>query len=280
MLRSESENGWWLVTHPDHARLAGQFAEHWGNERSVSPEPRADVLEGIKTHDDGWTARDAAPEITEQGKPSAFSTELVGKYSAFEEIDLLDYLAVRRQAVDTVVRRNAYAGLLVSMHTFDLLANRADRSTIRADQLPFLDAFLEDQKALQHKVRSQLNEDSRYQATDVSVERIENHFRLLQACDNLSLLTCVDYPGSANLLHALPVTGNSREPVIVEHIGVRHFRLAPYPFDTSPLTFEFPARFVKPLSFASKEELRGKFNAAEVHKLSVIVENGGTPGTP
>jgi hypothetical protein len=90
-------------------------------------------------------------------------------------------------------------------------------------------------------------------------------------------LTCVDYPGSANLLHALPVTGNSREPVIVEHIGVRHFRLAPYPFDTSPLTFEFLARFVQPLLFASKEELREKFNAAEVHKLSVIVETGGTP---
>src|SRR5258707_8593404 len=76
MLRSQSENGWWVVTHPDHARLAGRFAEHWGNERFVSPEPRADVLEGIKTHDDGWAARDAAPEITKQGKPSAFSTEL------------------------------------------------------------------------------------------------------------------------------------------------------------------------------------------------------------
>jgi hypothetical protein len=26
MLRLESETGWWLVTHPDHARLAGNFA--------------------------------------------------------------------------------------------------------------------------------------------------------------------------------------------------------------------------------------------------------------
>jgi hypothetical protein len=280
MLRAQSKNGWWLVTHPDHARLAGQFAEHWGNERFVSPEPRADVLEGIKTHDDGWAARDAAPEITKQGKPSAFSIELVGKYSAFEEIDLLDYLAVRRRAVDTVVRHNAYAGLLVSIHTFDLLGNRADRSTIRADQLPYLDTFLEEQKTLQRKVRSLLAEDNRYQPTDTSAERIEDHFHLLQACDNLSLLTCVDYPGTANLLHALPVTGGAREPVSVEQVGVRHFRLAPYPFMASPLTFVFPARFVEPLSFTSKEELCEKFNAAEVHKLSVIVETGGTPSTP
>jgi hypothetical protein len=271
MLRSESNNGWWLVTHPDHAKLAGQFAEHWGNERFVSPEFRNDVLDGISTHDDGWAARDAAPEITKQGKPSAFSTELVGTYSAFEEIDLLDYLAVRRKAVDNVVRHNPYAGLLVAMHTFDLLGNRVDRSTIRPDQLPLLDAFLEDQKALQREVRSQLAEDPRYQ--DVDPERIEDHFHLLQACDNLSLLTSVDYPGTANLLHALPVTGDKHEPVTVEHIGVRHFRLAPYPFDISPLTFEFPARLVEPLFFASKEELRDKFKAAEVQKLSVTVED-------
>jgi Protein of unknown function (DUF3891) len=274
MLRAQSEDGWWLVTHPDHARLAGQFAEHWGNQRFISPQPRNDVLEGISTHDDGWAARDAAPEITKQGKPSAFSTELVGRYSAFEEIDLLDYLAVRRRAVDTVVRHNAYAGLLVSMHTFDLLANRADRSTIRADQLPLSGAFLEEQKTLQQKVRFLLAEDNRYQPTDTSAERIEDHFHLLQACDNLSLLTCVDYPGTANLLHALPVTGGAREPVTVEQVGVRHFRLAPYPFVGSPLTFVFSARFVEPLSFTSKEDLREKFNAAEVHKLSVTVEAG------
>src|ERR1700683_1609845 len=146
MLRLETETGWWLITHPDHARLAGAFAERWGNDRFLAPKPRAHVLKGISCHDDGWAARDAAPQITRQGKPSAFSSELVGKYSAFEEIDLLDYLAVRRQAVDTVVCQNPYAGLLVSMHTFDLLANRADRSTIHTDQVRLLDAFLEDQK--------------------------------------------------------------------------------------------------------------------------------------
>jgi hypothetical protein len=272
MLRAESDNGWWLVTHPDHARLAGQFAEHWGNDLFISPEPRADVLAGISTHDDGWAARDAAPEITKQGKPSAFSSELVGKYSAFEEIDLLDYLAVRRQAVDTVVCHNPYAGLLVSMHTFDLLANRADRSTIHTEQVSLLDAFLEDQKALQQKIRSRLMEDPHYKADDVATDRIENHFRLLQACDNLSLLTCVDYQAPAHLLHALPVTQGRGEPIMVQPIGVRHIRLKPYPFITSPLTFDFPARFVEPLSFSSNSQLREAFKSARVQLLSVTVE--------
>ena len=95
MLRLETETGWWLVTHVDHAHLAGAFAEKWGNDLFPSPEPRERVLRGIHAHDDGWAARDQQPQMTRQGKPSAFSVELVGKYSAFEEIDLADYLAVR-----------------------------------------------------------------------------------------------------------------------------------------------------------------------------------------
>ena len=77
--------------------------------------------------------RDAHPAITRQGKPSAFSAELVGKYSAFEEIDLEDYLAVRDRAVRMIAEEDPYAGLLISMHTYNLLTAHADRSTIAAE---------------------------------------------------------------------------------------------------------------------------------------------------
>src|SRR5215469_17685842 len=117
MLRMESESGWWLIRHPDHARLAGAFAAAWGNDRFRRPKPRERVLYGICAHDDGWAAHDAHPTITRQGKPSAFSSELVGKYSAFEEIDLEKYLAVREQAVRIIAEEDPYAGLLISMHT-------------------------------------------------------------------------------------------------------------------------------------------------------------------
>ena len=136
MLRLETETGWWLVTHPDHARLAGAFAERWGNDLFLPPEPREHVLRGIARHDDGWAARDAAPQITRQGKPSAFSTELVGKYSGFEEIDLPDYLAVRDRAVRQIAAEDPYAAILISMHTYSLLNDHADRSTIAPEQLP------------------------------------------------------------------------------------------------------------------------------------------------
>ena len=195
MLRLQENGDWWLVTHPDHAALAGRFAERWGNATFLPPEPREDVLAGIFRHDDGWRGRDAAPQISRAGLPAAFSRELVGKYSAFEEIDLDAYLTVRRRAVAELAAENAYAGVMVSMHTYDLLSTRADRATIASADLPKLDAFLEEQRAVQAELRARIDAAETFPAPQRSDEAFLDHFRLLQACDNLSLLACTDYPG-------------------------------------------------------------------------------------
>jgi len=271
MLRLETETGWWLVTHPDHARLAGAFAERWGNDRFLSPEPRPHVLRGISCHDDGWALRDAAPQITRQGKPSAFSVELVGKYSAFEEIDLADYLAVRDSAVRLIAAEDAYAAILISMHTYNLLTEHADRSTIAPAQLPLLDRFLQEQKALQESLRQKIASDNRFMSEQASQNAILDHFRLLQATDNLSLLTCVDFRQPAHLLHPLPLRDNAYTTVQVRSVGPRHFVLDPYPFAEPSLTFEFPARSVEGKSFSSSAELQQQFDASPVTILTVTI---------
>lgn len=271
MLRLETETGYWLITHPDHARLAGAFATRWGNERFAKPQPRMQVLHGIHVHDDGWAVRDAKPSITRQGKPSAFSHELVGKYSAFEEIDLADYLAVRERAVEQVQAAEPYAALLVSMHTYNLLTAHADRSTIAVAQLPLLDAFLERQLLRQENLKDRLREDPQIIAEEASDAAILNNFRLLQACDNLSLLSCVAFMQPATLLHPLLTTDGSATTVAVSAIAPRHFKLEPYPFDTHDLTFEFPARHVDGHIFTDAAELQQKFADAKVEGLTVTV---------
>jgi len=271
MLRLESEAGWWLVTHPDHARLAGAFAEKWGNEKFLSPEPRARVLKGIARHDDGWSARDAAPQITRQGKPSAFSVELVGKYSAFEEIDIADYLAVRDRAVRLIAEEDPYAAVLISMHTYNLLSEHADRSTIAPKDLPLLDRFLEEQKSFRHSLLQKISADASVAAEQKTEAAILEHFRLLQATDNLSLLTCVDFSKPANLLHPLPLRDGGHSRVEVKSAGQRHFVLDPYPFAEKSLSFRFPARHVEGKAFASAAELQVRFKAAPVEMLTVTV---------
>jgi len=271
MLRMESESGWWLITHPDHARLAGAFAAAWGNARFRKPEPRARVLYGIATHDDGWAARDAHPAITREGKPSAFSTELVGKYSAFEEIDLEEYLAVRDGAVRMIAEQDPYAGLLISMHTYNLLTEHADRSTIAPDDLGLLDAFLDQQRAYQAQLRAAIGADDSLSAAEKSEQTILEHFRLLQACDNLSLLTCVAFDRPAHLLHPLPLNDGSTSAVQVHPVGPRQFRLSPWPFAEAERTFTFPARHVAGKRFGSSAELEAGFISAPEQQLSVTL---------
>jgi hypothetical protein len=274
MLRLETETGWWLMTHPDHARLAGAFAERWGNDLFLPPEPREHVMRGVASHDDGWAARDAAPQITRQGKPSAFSTELVGKYSGFEEIDLVDYLAVRDRAARQIAAEDPYAALLISMHTYSLLNDRADRSTIAPAQLPLLDRFLEGQKALQDSWRKQIALNPKLKPEHKSESAILDHFRLLQANDYLSLLTCVDFQKPVNLLHALPARDGKHIPIEARAIGSRHFVLDPYPFAETSISFQFPARHAKGKLFSSAKELQEAFDAAPVEMLSVTVSAG------
>jgi len=271
MLRVESEDGWWLITHPDHAALAAAFAERWGNETFARPEPRENVLLGIRSHDDGWAARDAHPRITKQGKPSAFSHELVGKYSAFEEIDLADYLAVRERALTAIETQCAYAALLISMHTHNLLTAHADRSTIASNQLPLLDSFLERQVKKQEALLASIRTDPRLAHSVTEDEAVLNNFRLLQATDNLSLYSCVGFMRNGDLLHELPTTDGSTKRVEVFPVALRHFRLEPYPFDEPLLTFTVPARHVKGKVFTNSDELESRFAQAAIEQLEVTV---------
>ena len=271
MLRMESETGWWLITHPDHAHLAGAFASAWGNAQFRKPEPRSRVLKGIACHDDGWAARDAHPSITRQGKPSAFSTELVGKYSAFEEIDLGEYLAVRDRAVRTIAEQDPYAGLLISMHTYNLLTAHADRSTIAPEGLVLLDAFLDRQREYQRELHAAIAADASLSAEEAAEQTILEHFRLLQACDNLSLLTCVAFSSPAHLLHPLPLNGGGTAEVKVLPIAPRHFHLAPWPFAEPELSFTFPARHVAGKIFADSQSLEAAFHAAPAEQLIVTL---------
>jgi len=52
------------------AHLAGAFAEQWGNDLFLAPEPRARVLRGVAAHDDGWAARDQQPQIRGREDPA------------------------------------------------------------------------------------------------------------------------------------------------------------------------------------------------------------------
>jgi hypothetical protein len=262
MIRIETEEGWILIAHPEHARIAAVFAAHWGNADFGPPEPRRDILTAVARHDDAWRTRDAEPFLTSQGRPSAFGRELVGKYSAFEEIDLADYLDVRGRAAEMVAADNAYAATVISMHTIDLLTTRADLSGLSPGDRDLHARFVATRSQRQEEWVASLE-------TDPGLLR--RAFEFLQACDSLSLCVCVRYPLPVPLRHAHPRRDGDRVVLTLTPLGSDTYRLSPSPVDTDELVLDIHCRRVTGKVFPDQAALRAAYAAAPAEVLKVRI---------
>jgi hypothetical protein len=262
MIRIETDDGWLLIPHPEHARVAAVFGAHWGNADFAPPEPRKDVLMAVARHDDAWRTRDAEPFLTSQGRPSAFGRELVGKYSAFEEIDLADYLELRGRAAEMVATDNAYAATVISMHTLDLLTARADLSGLSPADRELHARFI---AARQHR------QDEWVASLETDPGLLRRAFEFLQACDSLSLTVCVRYPLPIPLRHAHPRRDGERVALNLTPLGSDTYRLSPSPLDTEELVLDLACRRVAGKVFPDQAAFRAAYAAAPAEVLKVRI---------
>lgn len=267
MIRNLEPRGWLLVEHRDHARLAGDFARHWGNADFVPPEPRDPILTAVYRHDDAWVERDSAPSLTRAGLPAAFTRELVGAYSAFEEIDLADYLRVRGRATEAVAADQPFAAIVVSMHTVNLLTEQADLSKLAPADLALHTDFI----AGQRRRQAELTDLARLQDPALTDAVLQRAFEFLQVCDNLSLLACARYPEPRDLRHRHPHRDGTLATLRCTPLGSDTYRVAPYPFDTDSFTLVVPCRRVPGGSFTSQDEFRARYAAAPVEPLPIRI---------
>jgi len=259
-----------LVTHPDHARLAGVFAEHWGNVDFGRPAPAGPVLEAVRAHDDAWADRDATPFLTHEGRPSAFSRELVGTYDSFEEIDLADYLAVRGQATEVVARRDPFAAILVSLHTHNLLTEQTDVSSMTPAQRTLHAAFVMAQERRRAELLA-LCAARPDVAPFATAENLQAGFEFLQACDSLSLLLCTDFPKTSALRHRHRRRDGTEVTIHYEPLGPGRVRIQPWPFAGSSLKVEIPCRRVPGHTFRDLEAFRAAYRAAPLESWVVML---------
>lgn len=268
MLRTETPDGWILIEHRDHAQLAGQMAEHWADTPFPRPEPWSDILAAVARHDDAWGERDAQPPLTREGRPSAFSKELVGRYSAFEEIDLLEYLAVRGRATEVLARENPYAAILVSMHTVNLLTEQADLSRLSHAERDAHATFIAGQRLRQCELAEAYCKRGG-DPENASPARLQRAFEFLQACDNLSLLACVSFAEPSFLRHEHPMRDGARARIRCIPLGGGVYRLVPYPFATDYLIFSLPCRSLTGVRWNTVQAFRAEYARAAVHPLQV-----------
>ncbi len=269
MIRIATPAGYTLVPHQEHARLAGRFAAHWGN--ALFPVPAApaalpEVLIAVARHDDAWAVRDASPFLTREGRPAAFTRELVGTYAAFEEIDLADYLAVRGAATEAVAAEHPYAAILVSMHTYNLLTEQADLNTIKPGDRPLHTAFVEGQLARQKELAATLPPEL---AAHAAPEKLQRAFEFLQFCDNLSLITCVGYDQPRAIRHTHPDAAGARRTITCTPLGDSTYRLDPWPFDQPALDFTVPTRHIENTACTDLDTFRAAYATTSVLDLPI-----------
>lgn len=273
MLRIDEPSHWLLITHPDHARLAGEFAQAWGNDEFAPPEPQRDVLVAVTCHDDAWLARDLQPCLTRDGRPAAFSKALVGAYNAFEDIQLADYLRVRGQATEAVAAYNPYAAILVSMHTLNLLTEQADLTKLCAEDLALHRAFVERQRERQQSLCVAVSTNNA-RTTRSLPEQLDQGFRFLQACDSLSLTACVRYEKPIPLRHRHSRRDGTPVTLQCRPLGQDSYQVDPYPFAANELSFEVPFRRVARQVFPNEAALRDAYEKAPRELFTVkIVRN-------
>lgn len=270
MIRLETEDDWLLLSHKDHAALAGEFARHWKNGDFEPPEPFIHVLDAVTRHDDSWEERDARPLLTPEKNPSAFSKELVGSYDAFEEIDLPEYLGVRGAATEIAARRDPYAAVLISMHTVNLLTEQADLSGLSSEDKSIHSDFVTGQLDRQESLKKQIRADSdlRPLATDV---HFESGFRFLQACDSLSLYVGVDFEEPGELRHAQPRRDGTASKISFIPKGLRRYELSPYPFDEPVLHFYLPYKRVRKSYASTLENFQKAYSKAEIENVKITI---------
>lgn len=269
MIRIPTAEGYLLVPHQEHARLAGRFAEHWGNAlfpSPAAPAARSEVLVAVARHDDAWAVRDASPFLTREGRPAAFTRDLVGTYAAFEEIDLADYLAVRGAATEAVAAAHPYAAILVSMHTYNLLTEQADLNTIKPGDRPLHTAFVEGQLSRQKELAAVLPPEL---ATHATPEKLQRAFEFLQFCDNLSLIVCVGYDQPRAIRHTHPDATGTRRTITCTPLGDSTYRLEPWPFDLPVLDLTVPTRHVPTAACTDLATFRAAYTAVPVIDLPI-----------
>ncbi|NND95701.1 MAG: DUF3891 family protein [Pirellulaceae bacterium] len=265
MLKTQVGDQWWLVQQPDHARVSGYLAAHWGNTHgfaqpghfadAVDPHwLRQEVVHAIAEHDNGWWEWEATPEFD-----SSDTLPLNLPDTARNQKDA--GLERWRIGVPRFADEHPLIALLISLHAywlyafaFDDIADQDDalRHPLfgqigNVDQLvadrSLTRSFLDVQHAIQIGLRQKL-EQTAEGADAIRDAHLLPHLRLLQTMDALSLLLCGGGQQTTELPDVPRQNWQDRVTIHWRAQDERQIICDPYPFDTDPLDVFVPVRTV------------------------------------
>jgi len=273
MLVTRRAGGLFLITHPEHGRIAGELGRRWGNERFESPVHHAALVTAATHHDDGWYELDGRPSFNaEQSRPAHFL-----------ELPLEVTVPPYGRGVDSVYARDRHAGALVSMHWAGLYHTRFGLHGGEPVRHPLAVEVVVEQD---HRRVAALRDAWGDRGLRSEFERQTWYaYELLQALDLMSLalglidttqpmrggdavsvprtLARIEQPPGSRSVPAVPVAPGG--PYI--EVGLRvtspgEVVLDPYPFSEASFEIELSARRIDDRAYASAEEAASAYHAA------------------
>lgn len=257
-----------LITQPDHAALAGQFAQHWAPDSPTAISPIAPVLIAAFHHDVGWEPYDRQPHLDDSGK-----------LLDFRDMPPDSWIQLYERGIKEVTELDPYAGLLVSLHGTGLRRRRYGLSPAWPETPPEFSAFVDSQEARQAEVASELQASNRITRADLDLlaelhdngqapsetdSELWRNYQRLQSWDTLSLAFCTSHtPPSYERLESIPSDEFSEKDVLsVTARSDGRFELDPYPFGTEPLTVTVPSRTIHNSTFEEPQPIRDAYYQA------------------
>ena len=269
MIISENSDYYRMISQNDHGDLAGQFAAHWGNDRFDKLKPYQSMVLAAETHDNGWWDWDIYPSIDDNGVPIPFTRTPREFRSNFYG-----------KGIDNVIARDAYAGLIVSMHGVGLGQKRYGTmpSMVERDD-PYSQHFIAKREPTHKDMIDKLSRLEQY-AGLTSQERIWHNYLLMQVFDRLSLFFCSNFDittvaaAGSHTKEGKAYYGSTIKPTPMkpgEEDGQIQLRVLdrqtcvidPYPFESSPLRVSVRGKLIKKRKYRSQEEFREIYGKAQ-----------------
>jgi hypothetical protein len=253
MIRRDAGDDWLLISQVEHARIAAEVAEAWGNDQ-VAPLPSRELLiHAIRHHDDGWAEWEAAPTVNpETGEPRDFL-----------EMPLADAAAIWTRSINLCACRSPWCGLWVSRHFCHLAESAREHRRDRIDR-EAASVFLTAQQELQSRWRERVG-SAADRAVSGALERAG--YEWLRWFDGFSLWLCC---AERSRPETLPLPGGAA--VSLTPRDAHHVTLEPSPFRGDSLQLTVSALRLGRQQFSSEHELQSALNSRAHGELSWLLQ--------
>jgi len=267
MIRREWEGDFVLIPQPEHARLSGALAEHWGAGEFVRPEPWAEVLLATYDHDEGWVEWEERPTLDADHFLVNFNRTPL-------EVTIDNF---RRTVEKAYEKGRPYAAALVNRHAINVYELVLSLRGLAPEEEAKIHAYVSELEAGQAEILRELTDQPGFERA-VTNEAVHRNGRFVTVLDLLSLILCNGWT-HLDRMAGVPMGGD-----YFGDIGVKWadpagptgmcLQLTPWPFNRDSLEASVQGLRIPGHPFDTEEDLHAALREAPPIEMNFRVIPG------